>query len=195
MFEALSEKLNILSVLVVIAFPILCLCLWPVAHLVLDFFSCIKGIVIATQTNVHDPNCCGDDSDSCIETMLIFGFSIIFLVTYPTNMIVTELYFAEIETMFPFMILKYCLGSMHLVLSPVCILIIKRDLRKAAKDIYMKISTQPEERDITIKELTEKLRSMGDVRILFTNVFIMVRFNKRDINHNPQNMKSNDLKK
>ena len=69
---------------------------------------------------------------------------------------------------------------MHLVLSPVCILIIKRDLRKAAKDIYMKRSTQPEERDITIKELTEKLRSMGDVRILFTNVFIMVRFNKRD---------------
>ena len=137
----LSEKLNLVSVFIVFAFPVLCLCLWPVGHLVLDFFSYLKGSVQISYNKQQEPNCCGDASDSCIETILVFGFSIIFLVTYSTNLIITELYFAEIETMFQFMLLKYCLGSMHLVLSPAYILLIKRDLRKAAKDIYMKRST------------------------------------------------------
>ena len=110
--EDLSEKFNILSVFVVIAFPIFCLVLWPLCHLVLDLLSCVKGIVIMSTSPAsteQEPNCCGDDSDSCIETILVFGFTIIFLVVYPTSMIITEFYFADIDTMFPFMLLKYCL--------------------------------------------------------------------------------------
>ena len=85
-------------------------------------------------------------------------------------MLITEFYFAEIDTMFAFMLLKYCVGSMHLVLSPACILIIKRDIRKASKDIYMKRTAKAEDTpDITIKELQErleKLRAMGRVRLI-----------------------------
>ena len=173
---SLSEKLNLMSVFVGIAFPVLCLCLWPVGHLILDFFSCLKGIVIASQSREQDPNCCGDDSDSCIETILVFGFSIIFIVTYPTNLIIAELYFAEIPSMFPFMLLKYGIGSLHLVLSPACVLIVKRDIRKAAKDIYMKRSEKQEEHELTIKELRERLSSMGNVRFLFNIVFTLGRF-------------------
>jgi hypothetical protein len=172
--EDLSEKFNIVSVFYVVGLPILCLILWPVGHLVLDLLSCVKGIVIMSanpSSGETDANCCGDDSDSCIETILVFGFTVIFLVVYPTSMLITEFYFAEIETMFPFMLIKYCIGSMHLVLSPACVLIIKRDIRKASKDIYMKRTTKVEETQemITIKELQERLerlRASGHVRYL-----------------------------
>ena len=173
--EDLSLKFNIMSVLYIIAFPILCLILWPLGHLILDLLSCVKGIVIMSanpSANDEDAqaNCCGDESDSCVETILVFGFAVIFLVIYPTSMLITEFYFAEIDTMFAFMLLKYCVGSMHLVLSPACILIIKRDIRKASKDIYMKRTAKAEDTpDITIKELQErleKLRAMGRVRLI-----------------------------
>ena len=173
--EDLSEKLNIISALVVIGFPTLCLILWPVGHLLLDLFSCMKGIVMAgrKKSEAPQPNCCGDDSsDSCIETILVFGFSIIFLVVYPTSQIFAELYFADIKTMFPFMLLKCCLGSMHLVMSPACILIIKRDLRKAAKDIYLKRKAASDEGDeMSAEELLERLRAIRGVSLLHTHVY------------------------
>ena len=167
MREDLSEKYNIMSVLMVVAFPILCLVLWPISHLVLDLLSCLKGIVIlSTRREVSlfdddETNCCGNESDGCIETILVFGFTTIFLVVYPTSMIITEFYFAEIETMFPFMLIKYCLGSMHLLLSPACVLIIKRDIREAAKDIYMKRKTNTEDdADISLKDLVERVEQL-----------------------------------
>ena len=60
---------------------------------------------------------------------------------------------------------------MYLILSPACVLIIKRDIRQAAKDIYLKRNVQTEDApDITIKELQERLerlRAMGNVRFLY----------------------------
>lgn len=169
MRESLSEKYNILSVLMVVAFPILCLVLWPISHLLLDMLSCLKGIVIlSTRREVslfddEETNCCGDESDGCIETILVFGFTTIFLVVYPTSMLITEFYFAEIETMFPFMLIKYCLGSMPLVLSPACVLIIKRDIREAAKDIYMKRKVNTDDgADISLKDLVERLEQLRE---------------------------------
>ena len=187
MREDPSETYNLLSVLFVIGFPILCLVFWPVGHLLLDLLSCMKGVVIlSTRKDVSlmdDPEeigCCGDDSDSCIETILIFGFTTIFLVVYPTSMLITEFYFGEIETMFPFMMLKYCLGSMPLVLSPACVLVIKRDIRKAAKDIYMKRATSSDEGpEITLKELVdrlEQLRATGNVRKILMSSILTFSF-------------------
>ena len=169
MREDLNDKLNIISVLMVIAFPILSLILWPVGHFVLDTLSCLKGIVIMSTRKEVDllsepsNNCCGDESDSCIETILIFGFTIIFLVIYPTSMLITEFYFSETETMFAFMLLKYCLGSMTLVLSPSCVLVIKRDIRTAAKDIYMKrVRKEEDGLDISLKDLVMKLEELRE---------------------------------
>lgn len=173
--EDLSINYNIISVLMVVAFPILCLILWPIGHFLLDLLSCVKGIIIlSTRKQVslmsdEEATCCGDESDSCIETILIFGFTTIFLVVYPTSMLITEFYFGDIETMFPFMLLKYCLGSMGLVLPPICVLVIKRDIRKAAKDIYNKKTVKHEDtQDISLKELVERLeqlRTSGNVSI------------------------------
>ena len=176
MREDLSEKYNIFSVILVIGFPILSLVLWPVCHLLLDLLSCVKGIVLMSARKEvsllddEERTCCGDESDSCIETILVFGFATIFLVVYPTSMLITEIYFADIKTMFSFMLLKYCLGSMPLVLSPACVLIIKRDIRKAAKDIYMKRATSSDDNaDISLKDLVEKLellKESGNVRCI-----------------------------
>ena len=169
MREDLNDKLNIISVLMVVAFPMLSLILWPVGHFLLDTLSCLKGIVIlSTRKEVNlltEPsnNCCGDESDSCIETILIFGFTIIFLVIYPTSMLITEIYFADTETMFAFMLLKYCLGSMTLVLSPSCVLIIKRDIRTAAKNIYMKrVKKEEDGLEISLKDLVTKLEELRE---------------------------------
>ena len=174
MREDLNDKLNIMSVLMIIAFPILSLLLWPVGHFLLDTLSCLKGIVImSTRKEVNlltepSTNCCGDESDSCIETIMIFGFTIIFLVIYPTSMLITEFYFAETETMFAFMLLKYCLGSMTLVLSPCCVLIIKRDIRTAAKDIYMKRTAKAEDGlNISLKDLVNKLEELKDKKVMY----------------------------
>ena len=175
MREDLTINYNIISVLMVIALPILCLVLWPIGHFLLDLLSCVKGIIIlSTRKQVSlmsddETNCCGDESDSCIETILIFGFTTIFLVVYPTSMVITEFYFAETSTMFPFMLLKYCLGSMGLVLTPICVLIMKRDIRTAAKDIYNKRTVKHEDAaDISLKDLVERLeqlRASGNVSI------------------------------
>ena len=173
MRDDLSVNYNIISVLMVVALPILCLVLWPIGHFFLDVLSCVKGIIILSTRkqvslmNDEDTGCCGDESDSCIETILIFGFTTIFLIVYPTSMLITEFYFAELSTMFPFMLLKYCLGSMGLVLTPICVLVIKRDIRKAAKDIYNKRTVKHEDaQDISLKELVERLeqlRTSGNV--------------------------------
>ena len=174
MREDLNDKLNIISVLMIIAFPILTLILWPIGHFLLDTLSCLKGIVIMSarkEVNLlseSSNNCCGDESDSCIETILVFGFTIIFLVVYPTSMLITEFYFAEPETMFAFMLLKYCLGSMTLVLSPCCVLIIKRDIRTAAKDIYMKRTAKADDGlNISLKDLVMKLEELKDGKVLY----------------------------
>ena len=143
----------------------------------------MKGIIIlSTRKQVslmsdEETNCCGDESDSCIETILIFGFTTIFLVVYPTSMLITEFYFADMSTMFPFMLLKYCLGSMSLVLPPICVLIIKRDIRTAAKGIYNKRTVKHEDAaDISLKELVERLeqlRANGNVSIYGITKFYM----------------------
>ena len=49
---------------------------------------------------------------------MLFSFSIVFLVVYPTHMYVVEVYLATQETHFLFMAFKYCFGCLHLVLVP-----------------------------------------------------------------------------
>jgi len=73
-------------------------------------------------------------------------------------MYVVEVYLGNIKTQFAFMSFKYCFGCMHLVLSPILILVIRfvldffiavrfqllfrfrKDICKAAVDTYVKKS-------------------------------------------------------
>ena len=160
----LRSKFNVVSLFVVIAVPVVCICLWVIAHILLTFCSCVKRVFI---TNRRRQSSVGKNkqllkrkkksSNGCIEVMIVFCFVIIFLAVYPASMYITEMYFANVKTIFPYMLIKYCVGSLQLVISPLCILLIKRDIRKGVKVSYTKGSTQNDEAELTYEELQEHL--------------------------------------
>ena len=70
------------------------------------------------------------------------------------QMYVTEVYVADDEkySMFAYMVAKYCFGWMHIVSVPLIILAMRRDIRKAAADAYVKGTDDGE---ITFEQLQE----------------------------------------
>lgn len=106
----------------------------------------------------------GGTEDSCdsgtffLDFMLLAWFSAVFIVCYSTHMYVVEVYLATQETHFAFMAFKHCFGCLHLVLLPIAILILKRDIRKAAADVYLrKSATQANSAELTLEQVQTHL--------------------------------------
>ena len=72
------------------------------------------------------------------DCAVLTGFTVVFIVIYPVQMYVTEVYIANVQSMFVFMAFKYCYGALHIVLLPFIILIMKKDIRRAAVNTYVK---------------------------------------------------------
>ena len=159
----LEIKFNLVSIIVVIAVPIFCICLWFFAHIALSLCMCVKKIVFSNTTEPsirRNPRYLSKRKNSSslwVEIVIIFCFVIVFLTVYPSSMYITETYFAHTKTIFPFMLIKYCVGSLQLIISPLCVLLIKRDIRRAVKRSYTQGSTQNDETEITFEELQEHL--------------------------------------
>lgn len=159
----LEITFNLVSIIVVIAVPIFCICLWFVAHIALSLCMCVKKIVFSNTTEPsirRNPRYLSKRKNSSslwVEIVIIFCFVIVFLTVYPSSMYITETYFAHTKTIFPFMLIKYCVGSLQLIISPLCVLLIKRDIRRAVKRSYTQGSTQNDETEITFEELQEHL--------------------------------------
>ena len=159
----LESMFNIVSIIVVIAIPIVCICLWFIAHVILTVCSCIKKCVLTNtpSSQAKDKRYLSKkrkkSSSIWLEIVIIFCFVIVFLAVYPTSMYITETYFANTKTIFPFMLIKYCVGSLQLVISPLCILLVKSDIRRGVKISYTKGSTQNDETELTFEELQEHL--------------------------------------
>ena len=159
----LEIMFNLVSIIFVIAIPIVCICLWFIAHIFLSVCSCIKNLIFSTTqsssgTNRRYPSKKRKKSSSIwLEIVIIFCFVIVFLAVYPASMYITETYFANTKTIFPFMLIKYCVGSLQLIISPLCILLVKSDIRKGVKISYTKGSTQNDETELTFEELQEHL--------------------------------------
>ena len=159
----LEIKFNLVSIIVVIAVPIFCICLWFFAHIALSLCMCVKKIVFSNTTEPsirRNPRYLSKRKNSSslwVEIVIIFCFVIVFLTVYPSSMYITETYFAHTKTIFPFMLIKYCVGSLQLIISPLCILLIKRDIRRAVKRSYSQGSTQNDETELTFEELQEHL--------------------------------------
>ena len=49
--------------------------------------------------------------------------TLVFTTTYSVNMVLAEIYFEQINDMMQFILLKYCLGTTHHLLSPAVILL------------------------------------------------------------------------
>ena len=159
----LDITFNLVSIIVVIAVPIFCICLWFVAHIALSLCMCVKKIVFSNTTEPsirRNPRYLSKRKNSSslwVEIVIIFCFVIVFLTVYPSSMYITETCFAHTKTIFPFMLIKYCVGSLQLIISPLCVLLIKRDIRRAVKRSYTQGSTQNDETEITFEELQEHL--------------------------------------
>lgn len=159
----LEIMFNLVSIITVIAIPIVCICLWFIAHVVLSVCALIKKCVVSdTQSSqARDQRYLSKkrkkSSSIWLEIVIILCFVIVFLAVYPSSMYITETYFANTKTIFPFMLIKYCVGSLQLVISPLCILLVKRDIRKGVKISYTKGSTQNDETELTFEELQEHL--------------------------------------
>ena len=159
----LEITFNLVSIIVVIAVPIFCICLWFFAHIALSLCMCVKKVVFSNTTEPsirRNPRYLSKRKNSSslwVEIVIIFCFVIVFLTVYPSSMYITETYFAHTKTIFPFMLIKYCVGSLQLIISPLCVLLIKRDIRRAVKRSYTQGSTQNDETEITFEELQEHL--------------------------------------
>ena len=125
----LEIKFNLVSIIVVIAVPIFCICLWFFAHIALSLCMCVKKIVFSNTTEPsirRNPRYLSKRKNSSslwVEIVIIFCFVIVFLTVYPSSMYITETYFANTKTIFPFMLIKYCVGSLQLIISPLCVLL------------------------------------------------------------------------
>ena len=153
---------NLVSIIVVIAIPVVCIIFWLVAHLLLSVCSCVKKLIFSntrrsTRRNQKYLQHYNKTSSLWLEIIIIFCFALVFVTVYPTSMYITETYFAKTKTIFPFMLIKYCVGSLQLIISPLCVLLIKRDIRKGVSLSYTKGSTQNDETEITFEELQEHL--------------------------------------
>ena len=158
----LEITFNLVSIIVVIAVPVVCIIFWLVAHLLLSVCSCVKKLIFSntrrsTGRNQKHLQHYNKTSSLWLEIIIIFCFALVFVTVYPTSMYITETYFATTKTIFPFMLIKYCVGSLQLIISPLCVLLIKRDIRKGVSLSYTKGSTQNDETEITFEELQEHL--------------------------------------
>merc|ERR1712226_297001 len=79
------------------------------------------------------------------------------MVFYPTHMYITEVYFGTVNDIFPYMFIKYVVGCLHLIAVPTLVLFVKRDIRLAARETYIKKSTQNDNTELTFEQLQENL--------------------------------------
>ena len=57
------------------------------------------------------------------HTICLALLTVIFVATYSVNMLVAEMYFEEVGDIMQFVLLKYCVGTLHHLLSPLAVLV------------------------------------------------------------------------
>ena len=119
--------------LLLVAIPFL---MGPVLTLALTFLFWVKNAFSGvSRKNIRTRN-----KRPCIVTIL----SILVTISYSTNLIVTEKYLQPIYNLNQFhsLILKYFLGSIDLILSPLIICLMDIDIRQGIYYIYIRKRTR-----------------------------------------------------
>ena len=90
----------------------------------------------------------------CCNLLLTF----IFITTYSTSMIISELYFPIPENIFCFVLLKFIIGVSQQLLGPIAVLTVQTDIRHHVGQVYRKGGTsQNTTMEITYEELQRNL--------------------------------------
>ena len=67
---------------------------------------------------------------------IIIGFTIVFLATYPLHMYVAEVYLADDQNSFFFLLLKYCVGFLYLIFVPIVTLSLQKEIRIGIATVF-----------------------------------------------------------
>ena len=88
---------------------------------------------------------------------MIISFTLVFLVTYPLHMYIAELYLEDND--FVFLIAKYCIGFLYVILIPMITLIVQKDIRHSVALILRHKSPNS---DLNNCELLEELPTLDN---------------------------------
>ena len=92
------------------------------------------------------------------DAMCIFLLTLVFLATYLSSMVLTELYIPLPSNLLCFVIVKHVFGTSHHFLGPVCIFLCKRDIRLNVGLVYRRGgSTQSQEIELTYEVIQKEL--------------------------------------
>ena len=144
--EDLFSTLGIVSVFMVIIIPFI---LGPVGTFLAFFLATIFS-------------CCGprrnSDDEYVPHVFCLFGLTLMFIITYVISMIISEMYFEQINNIMYFILIKYCFGTLHHFFGPVIILLCYKDIRKSVGRVFLRGGTnQNESKDISDDQMKKEL--------------------------------------
>jgi len=144
--EDLFSTLGMVSVFMVIIVPFI---LGPIGTFLALFLATIFS-------------CCGarknSDDEFVPHIFCLVGLTLLFIITYVISMIISEIYFEQINSIMYFILIKYYIGTLHHFLGPVIILLCYKDIRKSVAKVFMKGGTnQNESKDITDDQMKKEL--------------------------------------
>ena len=81
------------------------------------------------------------DEDFAANCLCLALMTAVFVVTYSLSMIVSEAVFERVDMM-SYILLKFCLGSLHTSLTPLAILASYPEVRRAVVRVFVRGGTQ-----------------------------------------------------
>ena len=103
------------------------------------------GVIIAADSSAHPKGPIG--------WFIIISFTLVFLVTYPLHMYIAELYLEDDD--FVFLIAKYCIGFLYVILIPILTLVVEKPIRQGVWAIIL--HQTPSSNDSTVGDNLDDL--------------------------------------
>ena len=118
--DSLESGFGAASVVLAVVVPTI---LGPLASLLLLVAtSCVLGLARVTASSEARTE---ERRNLCCTALL----SLVFLATYSTSMVASELYFPIPDNIFTFVLLKFIVGVSHQLLGPLAVLASQADIR------------------------------------------------------------------
>ena len=147
--DSLQSVFGITSIIITIIIPVI---IGPILSLVV--LVILSGVFLVTGVKSCEESQLEDRRNIWCNLLL----TIIFIPTYTTSMIISELYFPIPDNIFHFILLKFIIGVSHQLLGPIAILLSQTEIRHNVVQVYRKGGTsQNTTMEMTYEELQRNL--------------------------------------
>ena len=147
--DSLQSVFGVSSIIISIIIPVI---IGPILSLVVLLI--LSAVFLVTGVKSCKESQLEDRRNICCNMLL----TIIFIPTYTTSMIISELYFPIPDNIFHFILLKFIIGVSHQLLGPMAILLSQTDIRNNVVQVYRKGGTsQNTTMEMTYEELQRNL--------------------------------------